>query len=311
LNIKSITFTGSGSGFCLSQSAEMSFKIHFGLPANSLAAGDLMLNYPHYQKLLQDTLIISASRSGSTSEVIHAIKTAKENNGTPVISICAVEESELSGLADLSLDIPWAFDESVCQTRTVTNLYTAYLMLAGIFGNDQALLDEIGQAILRGESYMQSQAELLKQVAEDTDFEKIVVLGDSELQGIASEGALAFMEIAQVPSNYYHVLDVRHGPMVLIDPHTLVIMACSPNGVAYQLDLIKDLQARGAKVVSVGHQLEQGWKSDVHIEVPLYKHYAVMGIPFIFVPQCLSYYKAIAKHINPDTPDGLLSWINL
>ena len=37
---------------------------------------------------------------------------------------------------------------------------------------------------------------------------------------IASEGALAFKEIARIPSISYHLLDVRHGPMVLIDDKT-------------------------------------------------------------------------------------------
>lgn len=311
INFKSITLTGAGSGFCLCQSAELSLKIHLGIPTQSLAAGDLMINHSHYEKLLQDTLLVCASRSGSTSEVVNAVKWVKGNNGTPIISICTKEGSELSSLADLNLDIPWAFDESVCQTRTVTNLYTTYLMLAGILGNHQALLDEIGQAIKWGESYMKSIVELLIQVAQETEWENVVVLGDSELQGIASEGALAFMEIAQVPSNYYHVLDVRHGPMVMIDHKTLVVLACSPNEVGYQQSLIEDIQARGAKVVSVGYQIEQGWKGDVHIEVPQYTHYGVMGILFIFVPQCLAYFKALTKKLDPDSPQGLFSWIKI
>jgi glucosamine--fructose-6-phosphate aminotransferase (isomerizing) len=311
ISFKSITLTGAGSGFCLCQSAELSLKINLNIPTQSLAAGDLMINHSHYEKLLQDTLLVTASRSGSTSEVVNAVKLVKENNGTAIISICAKEGSELSSLADLNLDIPWAFDESVCQTRTVTNFYTTYLMLAGILGNHQSLLDEIGQAIKRGESFMQRNVELLKQAAQETEWDKVVVLGDSELQGIAAEGALAFMEIAQVPCNYYHVLDVRHGPMVLIDHNTLVVVACSPNEVGYQQSLIADIQARVAKVVSVGHQIEQGWKSNVHIEVEQYTHFGVMGIPFIFVPQCLSYFKALVKQLDPDAPQGLFSWIKI
>jgi glucosamine--fructose-6-phosphate aminotransferase (isomerizing) len=311
INFKSITLTGAGSGFCLCQSAELSLKIHLDIPAQSFAAGDLMINYLQYEKLLEDTLLVTASRSGSTSEVLNAVKSVKENNRIPIISICTKEGSELSGLADLNLDIPWAFDESVCQTSTVTNLYTAYLMLAGILGNHQALLEEIGQAIERGESFMQSHVELLKQVAQETEWENVVVLGDSELQGIAGEAALAFMEIAQVPSNYYHVLDVRHGPMVMIDHNTLVVMACLPIEEGYQQDLIADIQARGAKVVSIGHQIEQGWRSNVHIEVQKYTQYGVMGIPFIFVPQCLSYFKALVKKLDPDSPQGLLPWIKI
>ena len=61
---------------------------------------------------------------------------------------------------------------------------------------------------------MERYAPLAQEVAQE-EWESVVVLADSELDGIASEAAIAFVEIPQVHANYYHVLDVRHGPMVL------------------------------------------------------------------------------------------------
>ena len=127
--------------------------------------------------------------------------------------------------------------------------------------------------------------------------------------GIASE-ELLLSEIARIPSSSYHLLDVRHGPMVLIDDKTLVIMACSP------LDMnIKRIDCRykekGAQVVTVGKQNAAELGSDVHITVSDYDNYGVMGIPFIFVPQALAYFKAVSEGINPDLPEGLDPWIKL
>jgi glucosamine--fructose-6-phosphate aminotransferase (isomerizing) len=307
----SITFIGCGSGYCICQSGEISAKMKLGLPANSIPAGDLMLNFPHYAKVMKDTLIIAPSRSGSTSEVILSVKNAQDSYGTPCISICAKEDSEISRLADLNLEIPWAFDESVCQTRTVTNFYGANLLLIGILGNDTALLDEIKGAIDAGEDYMKEYTQSLKEIGQRDSWKKVVVLGDSELQGIASEGALAFKEICRIPSNYYHLLDARHGPMVLVDDQTLVIMACSPFGDSYQKGLISDIKGRGAQVVTVGKSAAGKWGGDMHIATPDYNNYGVMGIPFIFVPQVIAYFRAIHHGINPDLPEGLAPWIKL
>lgn len=307
----SITFIGCGSGYCICQSGEISVKMKLGLPANSIPAGDLMLNFPHYENIMKDTLIVAPSRSGSTSEVILSVQNAKDSYDTPCISICARESSEITRLADLNLEIPWAFDESVCQTRTVTNFYAANLLLIGILGNNSQLLDEVKEAIDAGEDYIEKYARSLKEIGQRDSWKKVVVLGDSELQGIAGEGALAFKEICRIPSNYYHILDVRHGPMVLIDEQTLVIMACSPFGDSYQKELISDIKKRDAQVVTVGKVAAGKWGGDMHIVTSDYNNYGVMGIPFIFVPQVVAYFRAIHRGINPDLPEGLDPWIKL
>jgi len=307
----SLTFIGAGSGYCICQSGEISAKMRLGIPANSIPAGDLMLNFPHYEKIIQNTLLIALSRSGSTTELVLAVQNAKHKYSTPCISVCATRNSDVSRLADLNLEIPWVFDESVCQTRTVSNFYAANLLLIGILGNDLTLLDEIKSCIEAGEAYMKEYTQCLREISQDDKWEKVVVLADSELQGIASEGALAFKEICRIPSNYYHILDVRHGPMVLIDDNTLVIMACSPYGSYYQQALIADIKNKGAQVITVGTRSASSWGSDVHIVVPDYDNYGVMGIPFIFVPQAIAYFRAVYRGINPDVPEGLKPWIKL
>lgn len=308
---KSVTFIGCGSSYSLCKSAAMSLKMRSQLKVDSFPAGDLMLNFPQYENLVKDTLLIAPSRSGSTSEVILAVKKAKDKLNVPCISICATIQSELSKIADLNFEMPWAFDESVCQTRTVTNLYTANLILIGILTEDRLLLEEINSAIENGSKFMEANSKVLKEIGSDEAWDNVVTLGDAELTGIVEEGALAFKEICQLQSSYYHILDVRHGPAVLIKNKTLVIIAASPNGEAYQKDLIKDLKKQQPIIISVSDSADNVIKSDYNIVVPAYKNVAVMGIPFIFVPQMLSYSKAIARGINPDLPQGLDPWIRL
>lgn len=308
---KSVTFIGCGSSYSLCKSAEISFKLRSGMAANSIPAGDLMINFPHYERLMKDTLLVVPSRSGSTTEVIRAVEKVQDKYDTPCISISAASDSRLGRMADINLELPWAFDESVCQTRTVTNLYFANLLLIAILLEDSLLIDELNRAVQNGNAYMERVQGEINEIAKRVGWEKVVVLADSELAGIAEEGALAFNEICQIPSNYYHVLDVRHGPMVLINDRTMVIMVCSPWGESYQKDLIRHLKSKGAFVVTVSSREGNVWGSDCNISIPPYQNYGVYGVPFILVPQLLSYYKAIEDGVNPDAPQGLDPWIKL
>lgn len=305
----SLTFIGCGSGYCLCRSGELSAKIRLGLPANSLAAGDLLVNFDHYASMLEGTLIVAPSRSGGTSEVILAVEKAKAL-GLPTLGIAARVDAPLSKVADLTLEIPWAFDDSVCQTRTVTNLYMANLVVLAIMADNDALLAEIDQAIKAGDAFMSKYTPMAKEVA-TWDWDNVVVLGDSELDGIASEAAIAFVEIPQTPANYYHVLDVRHGPMVLIRENTLVVMALSSEETDLQQSLVADIKGRGAKVVTVSEPIEGSWGADIEVFTDSYQHFGVMGIPFIFVPQAIAFYKALERGLNPDLPAGLAPMISL
>ncbi len=308
---KSLTFIGCGSGYCLCQSGEWSAKVRLGMPASTIAAGDLMLNFKSYRKMLDGTMLVAPSRSGSTSEVIKAIGNVRTITDVPVLAITCKEGSDLSGIADLSLNIPWAYDESVCQTRTVVNLYTAQLMVLAFLSGDEKLVEDIKKAINIGEDYMARYEDKIREVAE-MDWDYVVLLADGEMQGIASEGAIAFTEIAQLVGSYYHVLDVRHGPMVKVKDNTLVIASLTSGGFEYQKPLVQEMVQRGAKVITYSDEkLEdiEGVKLQVTSGVKLDS--AVQGIPFIFIAQAAAYYKAAKRGINPDNPDGIVAWVKL
>ena len=260
-NPKSLTFIGCGSSYCLCRSGSISTKIRVGMAANAMAAGDLLVNFDQYKEMLEGTVIIAPSRSGGTSEVILAVEKAQVL-GVPVIGISARVDSPLGKIADVNLEIPWAFDESVCQTRTVTNLYAANLLLVGIIAGDDSLIEEIDQAIANGDEFMNKYSDLARENAEQ-DWENVVILADGELEGIASEAAIAMIEIPQIHASYYHVLDVRHGPMVLIDDKTLVIAALSPAETTLQQKLVEDLRDRGARVLAISQEGQGPWTDGV------------------------------------------------
>lgn len=308
----SITFVGCGSSYCLSESAAFSTRLYTHMPASALAGGDLMLNAERYAPLLANTLLVAPSRSGSTSEIIEAIQRVRKLQPLSVLSLSCVSDSPLSTQADLSLELPWAFDHSVCQTRTVTNLYVANLLINAFWSNDEKLIEDIQSAIQMGEAYMEKVEASIREVA-DFAWERVILLADGELQGLANEGAIAITEIAQAEAHAFHLLDVRHGPMVTIDQDTLVIAALTGEGTSYQHDLIQDIHARGARIIALADHANRIPDALVHLGIVLEQplHPAAQGIPFIFIPQIVALASAELQNINPDQPDGLEAWVKL
>ena len=307
---RAVVFLGCGSSYSIAQSLAAATMMHMKTPAVALPAGDYMLHSSSYSGALDGALAVAISRSGSTSELVEAVERLKADLDAPVISLVAAVDSPLAALSDMTVEMPWCFDQSVCQTRTVSCLYFAGMLLIARLAGADALADGLLRAVTGGPAYLQSIEQDLKTVAEKP-WTNAVVLADAELAGIASEAALAFREICQRPGSFYHVLDVRHGPMVLIRPDTLVIAALS-NGNQYELDLVADIAKKGAGLI-VYSDIPLDVLPDRTLNVSFGKSlpHAARGLPFLLIAQLVSYHKAIADGVNPDEPSGLDPWIKL
>lgn len=307
---KKILFVGSGSSYFLSQSAELIASTHFDIEAMSIASGDAMVNFDTYDNVFKDSLVVATSRSGSTTEIINILKKMKEKFGVHSVGITCVENSELEEVTDICVTMPWTFDECVCQTGTVSNLYISTALLLASFKDSEDVFCEVEKAVKNGNEFIKKYDPEFKKIA-DVSWNKAVVLADGEVTGIATEGALAFKEICCTMSNFYHVLDVRHGPMVLIDKDTLVIIDIKPLNKKFQIDLVNDIAKKGATVVVVS---DDSYETLDNVALHV-KHENVgniaEGLPLINAAQLISYHKAINKNVDPGNPVGLDAWINL
>lgn len=73
-------------------------------------------------------------------------------------------------LSDKTLCIPWAFDESVCQTRCVSNRYAAGAMLIGELSGDDEVRAGFEVLTRSGNSYLERiEPELRDIAAKDWD----------------------------------------------------------------------------------------------------------------------------------------------
>lgn len=308
--MRRFVFLGCGSSYMLAKSAQRMLMTYPDTWACAIAGGDYLVNPETYDEIMKDSIVVTLSRSGKTTEMVRDVEYMKKKFNSPIISLSMLDDNDIMPYSDLNLTMDWCYDQSVCQTRTVTNLYAAVLMLAAIYGEDEELLAAVKEAVDHNEEYKVQYRPLLEKIAA-LDWDNAVILADGVPEGIAEEGALAFTEIAMLTGKYFHLLDYRHGPMVLNGPKTLTIALLQPGNRELQETMIHDLKKKGGYLITVSEEEGNPYEVQQHICLKNISRYEAWGIPFIYVTQMTAYSKAILLKLNPDEPSGLDAYITL
>jgi len=172
--------------------------------------------------------VLAISRSGTTTEVLDALRAVRP--GCPLTAIVGDPDSPLAGVSDQVLDLSFADDLSVVQSRFVT---TAFCLARTFLGEETGALPEAAERTLA-----------LPHPVDPGDVDRAVFLARGWRVGLADAAALALRETAQMWAESYPSMEYRHGP----------IATAGPGAVAWFLDeppagLAEQIIATGATVV--------------------------------------------------------------
>jgi len=159
-----------------------------------------------YQPRRRYDRVVAISRSGTTTEVLDALRRVPA--GTHRVAVTAVAGEPLDALADARLLIDFADERSVVQTRFPT---TVLAIARAAFGEDLADLVRDGETALTAPL-----------PADPADIDHLVFLGTGWTIGLAHEAALKAREAAQAYAESYPAMDFRHGPVAMAGPRSLV-----------------------------------------------------------------------------------------
>ena len=118
-------------------------------------------------------------------------------------------------------------------------------------------------------------------------------------------------EISMLIGRYFHLLDYRHGPIVVSGKRTLTLALLRPGEETLQGAMIEDVIQRGGLVVTISHCAENKYGATAHVQIPDIGDFAAWGILFIYVAQITALLKSIVLGGNPDQPQGLDAYISL
>ena len=308
--LRKFTFLGCGSSYMLSKSASIIFASYEKTSASAIAAGEYIIDPDFWKETVKDSIVVTISRSGKTSEMVKAVKHIKENLGCDVISISMKDDNDIMPMSQLDMTLDWCYDNSVCQTRTVTNLYASILLLASYYAKDEVLKASVKAACETNDKFQLKNRETLEKIAA-LDWEDVTVLADGPVRGIAEEGALAFTEITMLTGRYFPMLDYRHGPIVISGKKSLTIMLINPAEDSLQKDMVADVMSHGGPVVVVSKHKDNIYGATAHIQIDGIEKFAAWGIPFIYLSQMTALTKSVNMGGNPDAPQGLDAFIIL
>jgi glutamine---fructose-6-phosphate transaminase (isomerizing) len=169
-------------------------------PTDALIASELPSRVREYDR------VVAISRSGTTTEVIQALD--RFTGAVPITSLVGVPGTMVANQATDVVDLSYADERSVVQTRFPTTTLALLRAALGDGAAAQAELVRQGEAALRAElSGMPRQ---------------LVVLATGWATGLAQEAALKCREAAGMWAEAYATAEYRHGPISVAGPGTLV-----------------------------------------------------------------------------------------
>lgn len=170
--------------------------------------------------------VVAISRSGTTTEIIGLLE---HLTGTPTTLLTAVHDSPAEKVADQTLVLDFADEQSVVQTRFATS--TLALLRA-------SLGEDLAPVIADAEKALAVDVKKLAAV------DQCAFVGRGWTVGLACEAALKTREAAQFWAESYPAMDYRHGPISIAQPGRLVwSLGPEPEGLA------DDVAATGAEFV--------------------------------------------------------------
>lgn len=158
--------------------------------------GDPVLDRPYDR-------VIAITRSGTTTEILHAIERLRGR--CPVTVITADPASPVAELGDV-ISLGYADEQSVVQSRTMT---TAVAMFRWHLGEDLTEAADQARAVLALDDGWYDDVRAAEQIS---------FVGAGWTYGLAEEAALKLKESTQSWTEAWHQTEYRHGPISIAAP---------------------------------------------------------------------------------------------
>ncbi|MEG0508510.1 MAG: glutamine--fructose-6-phosphate transaminase (isomerizing) [Eubacterium sp.] len=263
----------------------------------------------------EHTLLIVISQSGETADTLAAVRLAKEK-GARVLAITNVVGSSVARESDDVLYTNAGPEIAVASTKAYVTQVGCMMMLALHFGKLNGKLSKeemkrIGDGLHKTPKLVEKALKadtVLKEIAYDHfKVRDLYFIGRGIDYYTCMEGSLKAKEISYIHSDAYPAGELKHGPIALIEPGTVVIALCTQENVFEKmLSNIKEIKARGAHVIAIAKENHQEIATEVDESffIPDMDD-EITPIPTVVYLQLFAYYLSVARGCDVDKPKNL------
>jgi glutamine---fructose-6-phosphate transaminase (isomerizing) len=308
-NFNRVCFVACGTSFHAAMVGKYLFEELVGLPVDLALASEFEFSVG---ALRPDTLVIFITQSGETADTMKAMELAKEKAET--LAIVNVMGSRATREADHVIYTRAGPEIGVAATKTYVSQLTCIYLLAACMANEHQLLDELKKvpdhmmAVLEQEDFIK---EISPQYKDAQDF---FFIGRGFSYPTAMEGALKLKEITYIHGEGYAAGELKHGPLALISDGVPVV-AIVPPGKSHDRTMgnVKEVKARGARVIGLGSKKDSNLRSESHDMMGLSDQISELISPLVYVVplQLLAYHISVERGINPDQPKNLAKCVTV
>ena len=309
--VKRILLTGCGSAYHAALMGRYAFESWLQLPVEVDMASELRYRSP----IIDDsTLCIGVSQSGETADTIAAFELAGEK-GAQRIAVTNVVGSAITSLADAVVYQQSGPEVAVVASKSFTGQVVSLLLvgmaLAERMGRDGEWRAPLAAALKDLPSCVEQAlgtSEVAARIAEqNAHLDRLLYLGRGVGYVTALEGALKFKEISYVQAEGYPAGELKHGPLALIEPGSLIVVIATRSATIEKLiSNVEEVRARGGTILAIASEGDDRMvpHADEIVRVPETVEFlspVVNSVPLQF----LAYYAAIARGCDVDKPRNL------
>jgi glucosamine--fructose-6-phosphate aminotransferase (isomerizing) len=307
-NYETVIFTGCGSTYYLSIAAATLLQEFVDVNVRALPASEIWL-YPRssFHKSRR-TLLVAVSRSGATTETLHAVRKFQAEGKGHVLTLSCYGDAELAQMGDVNIVLPSGREQSIAQTRAFSTLYLAPVAISMMWGDQPDLLDELSKLPDVGRKVIENERAIAEIWGKDLTIKQFFFLGSGARYGLAAELSLKMKEMTLSYSEPFHFMEFRHGPQSMASTDTLLVGLVSESNAQYELQVLKDLSQRGVHTLSVG---VGGSDYAFNVTFPAKLSEAAANVLYLPVGQMMAYERSIAKGLDPDNPKNLTAVVKL
>ncbi len=255
------------------------------------------------------------SQSGETADTLSALRLAK-TQGLKVVAITNCVGSTVSREADDVIYTLAGPEIAVASTKAYTTQLLCLFLLAikagklrGTLSDEEAtkLLCELESIPAKIQEILDGKDIIQKFASQQFNKDKIFYIGRLFDSATSLESALKLKEVSYMHSEAFAAGELKHGPIALIDPQTLVVAIASEPKLYDKIGSnMVEVKSRGATVMVITQDDGDAFdgKADLVFKIPDCSS-TIASLLTVIPAQLFAYYCAIMRGYNPDKPRNL------
>ena len=310
--INQIYFVACGTAYHAGVFGKYLTEKYLKVPAQAEVASEFRYRDPVMD---ENTLLFVISQSGETTDTLAALRFGKEK-GARTVGIVNVVGSSVAREVDQVVYIHAGPEIAVASTKAyvaqveVISLIIFYL--SKILGRlssevEQKIVYEFGELYDKAKNIIERSGEIADFVSTTKSIEETFYIGRNLDFALSLEGALKLKEISYVHAEGYPAGELKHGPLALVTPNSLVIAVDTYGPLKEKtLSNIKEVKARGGKVLAIA---EEGYNMIEEVADRVFYVPKIMNdispIVNVIPLQLIAYYMAESRGFDIDKPRNL------